>query len=69
MAKLKKKVTVLKPCIRCDDVSTQTWDIPAHGTIRLCTVCDAMLNRMALNYLGFTDRDDMMDAYAEKMNA
>lgn len=53
------------PCVRCGARASSQWQICADGRVYrpVCNDCDRALNRMVLEWAGFSDVDEKMAAY------
>ncbi len=57
-------------CARCGNKpSAQQWQICADGNLYrpICMDCDIQLNLLVLEFMGFSDADELVDRYAESL--
>lgn len=56
------------PCARCGKPSTQQWNVCALGKqyFGVCDACDVGLNRAALEYMRWPDREAIMESYSPR---
>lgn len=55
-------------CVRCGaKPAVHQWQICADGNVfrPICAACDISLNRLVLEWMGFTDVEAKMKAYTE----
>lgn len=57
------------PCARCGKPSKYQWSICANKnrSLGICPVCDIELNRIFLDFAGFPNKQELLDAYKLKI--
>lgn len=55
------------PCIKCGKPSKYQWSICSNNnrSLAICTDCDIELNRIFLDFANFSNKDELLQAYAE----
>ena len=58
------------PCCRCGESSSYQWQCCAtkNKWMALCVECDIGLNRVALEYIGLPNAEDLLQKYAAKIS-
>lgn len=55
-------------CARCGAQAEYQWQICSDGNQYrpICKACDIALNELVLEFVGFTDREEMIEKYKER---
>lgn len=58
-----------KPCFRCGQPSYFQWNICVDGKYHpVCKECDIALNEVVLNFMGFKNKDELLEKYRNRVS-